>query len=133
MAFQDLPIKRKLTWVIVLTTFSVLVLTAAVFLIHDLISFKQLMVRNVRTTAAIIADNSTAAIAFKNEKDARETLGSVHADPHIVAAALYDEENNIYTRYPPNAPVQEFPLIPGPTGVPTFEKGYLSLFEPVMQ
>ena len=53
MAFQDLPIKRKVMAVIMLTSVSVLVLTAAAFMVYDSVSYRQTMVRSLSTTGSI--------------------------------------------------------------------------------
>src|SRR5437867_8934981 len=133
MAFQDLPIKRKVMAVIMLTSITVLLLTAAAFMAYDLITFQTTMKRNLNTLALVTADYSTAALAFQNEKNAYETLYALHADAHIVAAALYDEGNNIYARYPTKAPVSSFPAIPGKTGPPRLENGFLVVFKDVVE
>ena len=86
MAFQDLPIKRKVMAVIMLTSVSVLVLTAAAFMVYDSVSYRQTMVRSLSTTSSIIADASTAALLFLDEETAQQILGSLRVEPHIVAA-----------------------------------------------
>src|SRR5262245_40068709 len=123
MVFQDIPIKRKLTGVIMLTTILVLVLTSAAFMLYGLFAFKKTLVRNLQITANILADNSTAALTFKNEKEAHETLASVHADSHITAAALYDVQNELYVWHPPHASIEDFPSAPGSPGIPHFSNG----------
>jgi len=86
MVFQNLPIKRKVMAVIMLTSIAVLLLTAAAFMFYDLITFRQTLIRNLDTTASIIADESTAALAYGDEKTAREILAPLRADPQIVRA-----------------------------------------------
>ena len=88
MAFQNLPIKRKVMAVIMLTSVVALLLTTTAFMVYDFLSYRQTLVRTLSTTSSIIADESTAALAFKNESDAQQILGALKADSHIVAAAL---------------------------------------------
>jgi PAS domain S-box-containing protein len=133
MAFQDLSIKRKVMAVIMLTSVTVLLLTAAAFMVYDLITYRQVMIKNLGITASIVADNSTAALAFKNDKNAREILFSLRADTHIVAAALYEDDNNIYVRYPADHPIGSYPLTPGKIAPPHFEDGFLIVFAPVAE
>ena len=132
MAFQDLPIKRKVMAVIMLTSVAVLLLTVAAFLVYDLVTFRQTMVRNLSITASMIADNSTAALAFKNEDDAQQILAALHADAHIVAAALYDDQGNLYVHYPTNQSAAAFPRTPGKTGY-RFERASLIIYQPVAE
>jgi PAS domain S-box-containing protein len=132
IAFQDLPIRRKVTAVIMLTSITALVLTVVAFVLYDLATFRQTLAGNLEATASIIADNSTAAVAFGYDKDASEVLFALHANPHIVGAAIYDARGNIFVRYPPSKPIGSFPLTPRSPGH-RFEKGRLVLFEPIEQ
>src|ERR1035437_8811487 len=132
MGLRDQSIKRKTLAVIMLTSVSVLLLTAAAFTVYDLVTYRQNLVHSLSATAAIIADHSISALTFRDEKDARATLASLRADPRIVAAALYDGQGNLFVRYPAQAPVSAFPLVVAKGGQ-RFEGGRLILFEPVAE
>jgi PAS domain S-box-containing protein len=132
MRFLDLPIKRKVMSVIMLTSISVLLLTVVAFMIYDLVTFRQTMIRNLSTTAAIIADESTAALAFDDEHVAREILAALRSEPHVVGAALYDNQGNLFVRYPTNRVASAFPQAPEADGH-RFEHQYLVFFQPVVQ
>src|SRR5947199_6942854 len=116
MAFQNLSIKSKVMAVIMLTSVSVLLLTGAAFTLFDLFSYKQTLVRTLSTQASIIANDSTYALLFQDEETAQQNLSAVRAEPHIVAAALYDEQGNLFVRYPASAPTNAFPSAPGSLG-----------------
>src|SRR6266542_232010 len=90
MVLRDTPIRRKLMTIMLLTSGLVLLLTCAAFMAYDLLTFRQSAVRELSTVGEIIAANSTAALAFQNQDDAREVLAALRADRHIVAATLYD-------------------------------------------
>ena len=60
MAFQDAPISRKLTTIILATSGVVLLLTSAAFLGYELVTFRQNTVRQLSTIGEIIATNSTS-------------------------------------------------------------------------
>jgi PAS domain S-box-containing protein len=132
MIFQDLPIKSKVMAVIMLTSISALLLTTVAFMVYDLVTFRQAIIGNLKTLASITADNSTAPLAFKTEKEGSETLARLHADPHIVAAALYDEKGYLFVRYPGTEPINKFPLRPGPLGQYR-DDGYVVFNVPVVQ
>src|SRR6266403_129797 len=129
MAFQDLPIKRQVMAVIMLTSISVLLLTATAFTVYDLVTYRQTMVRPLLTAAAIIADDSAAALLSQDQDLAQQNLAALRVDPHIVAAALYDQRGNLYVRYPSTEPPGAFPPAPGPPGC-RFQGGRLVLFQP---
>src|SRR4051812_9236768 len=132
MAFQDLPIKRKVTGVIMLTSFIVLVLTVAAFMISDLITYRETLRHDLITSAGITANASSAALAFQDENDAAQVLSGLKADPTIVAAAFYDLNGHLFVRYPTNIPVSEFPARPGPIGT-EIGKNYIEIFDRVAQ
>src|SRR5438445_1205925 len=134
MAFQDLPIRRKVTAVIMLTSIIALLITAAAFMVYDAISYRGVLAHNLSIISSITADNSSAVLAFPNtESEAEAILGRLRADPHIVAAALYNEKGQLFVHYPANLPIAEFPDKPRKTGPPVFENGYLLVFQAVMQ
>src|SRR5690349_25165793 len=116
MPFQNLPIKRKVTLVIMLTSVTVLLLTVAAFMFYDWISYRQNTVLRLSTTASIVADSSTAALLFQDEETAQQLLNALHAESQIIEAALYDDQGKLYVRYPTNRPVNAFPAAPGKPG-----------------
>jgi PAS domain S-box-containing protein len=130
--FRNRPITRKLMTVILLTSGAVLVLACGTFFVYELVTFRQSMVRSLATLAQAIAANSTAALAFQNADDARQVLSALAADPHVVAAALYDRNGALFASYtnPPGGEVP-FPERPDPDGY-QFARASLSLQEPVV-
>jgi PAS domain S-box-containing protein len=101
-------------------------------MVYDLVTFRQSLGRNLETQAKIIAQNSTAALAYQNENDARDVLESLQAEPHIVMAALYDAHGNLFVKYPTNISVPAT-LTSTALRARRFERTHLTLFEPVVQ
>src|SRR5690242_5342155 len=89
MPFKNLPIKRKMMLVIMLTSITALVLTAASFIAYDLVTFRQSLVRNLNSISTIIAENSTSALLLNNQGLATRNLSELKVDPHVRIAALY--------------------------------------------
>lgn len=110
--FRDLPIKRKLTTVIMMTCMLVLLLACAAFVGYEYILSKRALVETARTLSAVAGESSTAAFAFKNEDDARLTLKALQADPRILSAALYDQDGHLFVAFGEGAP----PPSPPPMG-----------------
>src|SRR5437016_14588643 len=100
MAIRYWAIKRKLTAILLLISGLVLLLTSAAFVTYEVVTFRQTIRSQLATRSRILAANSTAALAFASEADAREILGALKYDPHIVAAALYDRQRRIRATYP---------------------------------
>jgi len=126
------PIQRQLMRVILLITAAVLVLTCTAFFVYDYITFRQTTKTQTATLGAIIAANSTAALAFENRDDAAEILDALQAEKHIVAACLYDKDGQIFSIYPVNLAPSKLPSAPRADGF-TFGNNHLTGFQPVIQ
>ena len=132
MWLRDKPIRQKLMAILLLTSGVVLVLTCAAFLAYEVVTFRQTTLKNLSTLGRIIGANSTASLAFRNEGDAREILSALRAEPHIVAAGLYDKDGKLFARYPADLPGAAFPAAPDRDGY-RFEHSHLVGFAPVAQ
>src|SRR2546422_2374778 len=130
MSLRDWPIKQKLTVMLVSISGLVLLLTAAAFAGYQYWSLRQATRDALSVRGRIIAANSTASLAFANDADARELLSALRADPHIVAAVLYDKGGHVFAAYPANVAGDAVPTAPGPDGY-RFERGLLIGFQPV--
>ena len=51
------------------------------------------------TIGKILAANNTATLAFDDCDGAKKILAALKTEPHIVAAALYDEKGNLFWQY----------------------------------
>jgi PAS domain S-box-containing protein len=118
--------------VILLTSGASLLLTCAAFFTYEYITFRQNTVRQISTLGEIIATNSTGALAFFNEDDAAETLASLKAEKHIVAAYLFDNNGKVYATYPANLSASELPQTRKGQGY-QFNDGYLQGYQPVVR
>src|SRR5881396_3223955 len=130
MSVRDWPIKRRLTAILVSISGLVLLLTSAAFAGYQYWSLRQTTRDALSVRGRIIAANSTASLAFSNEADARELLSALRADPHIVAAVLYDKVGRVFAAYPADVAGNAVPAAPGPDGY-RFERGRLIGFQPV--
>src|SRR6266446_9290455 len=132
MPLKNTPIRRKLMTIILLTSGAVLLLTCASFFAYEFLTFRQSTVRHLSTLGEIIAANSTAALAFENQEDAKEILAALKAERHITAASLYNKNGKLFSKYPANLPAEAFPAAPAKDGY-RFERGHLTAFHPVAQ
>jgi PAS domain S-box-containing protein len=76
-----------------------LLISGAGIVVSDLILFRGLLARDISALASIIADNSSAALAFDDPAAATETLTALRARPHIVAACIYRPSGAFFARY----------------------------------
>ena len=76
-----------------------LLLAGAAYVTYDLITFRQAMARDLLILAGIIGTNSTAALAFEDERAGGVTLASLNAQQHIVSACLYGKDGRLFAAY----------------------------------
>ena len=129
---RGLPISRKLTFIMLLTSAVVMLLMRGTFLTYEFVTFRAATLRQLSTLGEILAANSTAALAFENRDDAREILSALEAERHVVAAALYDRHGLLFMSYPDTLDLKTLPATPGPTAY-RFGPSHLSGFQSVAQ
>lgn len=129
---KDESIRNKIMSAILFTCMVALLLLCSSYFIFEYISYKKTVKNNVSTLAAIIASNSSAALAFDSRTDARDILGALKDNPHIVTAALYDKQGRLFVAYPDAVSVRNLPVNLRPDGY-YFSNGLLDGFEPVYQ
>ena len=99
LAFRHLSIKRKLMWLATLTSGTALLLISAGLVTYEYIAFPKVIARKLSIQARITGANSFSALLFNDPRAATETLAALRADPHIVAAAIYDRDGRAFARY----------------------------------
>lgn len=132
MLFRDIPIQRKLMRVIILISGAVLLVTSIAFFLYEFYMFRKTTREKLSTIGKIIAANSTAALAFDNREDAKEILAALKAEPHIVAAVLYDLKGDPFVQYPSGLDKHTYPARPGSEGY-RFLHSRLQGFQPVLE
>src|SRR3984893_12270324 len=132
ISLRDLPIKRKLMVVILLTSSFALLLMGSALVVYERITFRHALAVNMNVLAQIIGSNTTAALAFDEAKNAREILGGLVAENQTKCAAIYDRNGRIFASFPDSVPLDLFPAKPGPDGH-KFERRELVMFEPIFQ
>jgi signal transduction histidine kinase len=127
---RNVPIRRKLTFLLLATGVIVMVLMRGAFFTYEYLAFRKTTLRHLSTLGDILASNSTAALTFANPDDAREILAALKAERHVAAAALYDSDGRLFAHYPDNLSAATLPATPGPFGY-RFAGARLRGFQPV--
>ncbi len=121
-SIRDLSIKRKLNLIVMVTTCIALLAAFTTAIILDLIVTRRNMIRNLSMMTEIVANNSTAALSFKDPMFAAEAVAVFKANPHVRKAAIYDASGKLFARHSANAEKAEFPPRP-PEPQARFERG----------
>jgi signal transduction histidine kinase/CheY-like chemotaxis protein len=130
--FRDMPIKRKLSLVVMLACSGALLLASLVLIASEMVTFRREMARNLVVLASGIGYNSTAALAFNDSAAATETLSALRVEEHVMGSCLYAEDGSVFAQYVRKGTSINFPTRIGPDGY-LFETDRLVLFRPVMQ
>jgi len=130
MPMRNMPIRRKLMTINLLTSSTVLLLTCTAFITYEIITLQRNMLQGYATRAQIIAANSTAALAFQNEADATDVLAALKTDRRIIVACIYNNAGEMFAKFPTNASIGDFPARPDKSG---YRRGHLEIFCPIVQ
>ena len=98
-SFKYWPIEKKLTGLGLLSTGLALLIVIVVFVINDRLSVRSTIEGRMAALADVIGTNSTAALSFRDQKAAGETLAALRQEPHIVSAFTIDGDQNIFATY----------------------------------
>jgi PAS domain S-box-containing protein len=97
--FRDRPIKQKLVIISMATTAAALVLAGLGIVLADSFLFRDHLQKELSTLARIIADDSTAALAFNDPNTAAETLGALRARKHLTSACIFRPDGTVLASY----------------------------------
>jgi signal transduction histidine kinase/FixJ family two-component response regulator len=97
--FSRLSLARKLTLLALTTTTFSLLTTSAILVAYDVSSSRARLARDLGILAAVVGDNSTAALAFGDPRGANEALNALAANRHVVAASLHLLNGDVFSRY----------------------------------
>jgi signal transduction histidine kinase/CheY-like chemotaxis protein len=127
---KNLSLKNKLRAIILLTSSVALLIACGMFIAYDQGLLRKNMVRDISTLAEIIADRSTAAIAFNDPVSAKETLSALSAKQSIVASCIYGDTGQMFNCYFRGAQKTDFPARPEKDGY-LFRDSHLIMFRPI--
>ena len=130
-SLRHLPIQRKLTLVIALSSMATLLLAVTTLFVFQWFYARSTITRDLLAQAEIIAANSTAALSFQDEKAATEILTALKSKPHILCACLYLPNRKLLAHY--GAPEEQDDLPPAPVKDGFYFEGpHLVLIESVL-
>ena len=110
-ALRDLPIRRKLTLIILATCGVALLITCSSIVAWDYLSLRRSLEEELVTLAKITGANSTAALAFDDAPAAKETLATLGAREHVTSAAIYSADRTLFATYLRSGEEARFPAV----------------------
>jgi PAS domain S-box-containing protein len=98
-ALRNIPIRKKLYVVVMVTVGAALLLTSVALFLYELGMFRRSLERDLGTLAQVIGQNTTTPLLFDDDLTARETLSALQAEPRVLAAAVYDVRGALFASY----------------------------------
>ena len=125
-------IRFKLIVITMSICIACLLLAGIAFSIWGHWSSRRHMVQRAQSLADMTAGNCSAALVFKDETSARQTLNSYRSEPSVVNCCIYDAEGNLFASYRRKGCIQE-PTVPVTDKTAyQFSDGYLIVTCPVI-
>lgn len=128
---RDLPVERKMGVLTLLICSAVLCVAVAALFTFQILNFRSNFRRDTATLAEVIANNSTAALAFKDESTATEVVAALKAEPSVVAASLVLPDGSVFAHFGKALDAQARSHFP-PVGGLRFDGGDLLVSQPVI-
>jgi len=130
-SFRDISIQHKLVAINMVTSSVVLSLACATFLAYELVAYRKSVTQQLSTGAQIVAQASTAALAFEDRRSAMETLATLRAEPNVVAGCIYTKDDRPFAAFLRGEARRDLPRHPGPSGA-RFVDHHLIFFQPIV-
>lgn len=128
---QNMKIKHKLTFVMMLVSLVALFLAGTTFIIIQWIDLRFTMVSNLSTQAKMTANNCKASLTFGDAEGAQEILAAFRIDPSIDFAGIYTEAERpfaVYYRNEDSRPIRPSEIKESDAG---FKDGFLTVFRSI--
>ena len=124
-------LRQKLLGVVMLSTLVALLVSLATLITYDLRTYHQSVTADMATQAELIGHMSTAALAFDDQRLAKETLALLRLRPKVNAGAIFNAKGKLFASYVAPGQDEHFPSGVEPEGV-RYEDGKLTLFRPIV-
>jgi diguanylate cyclase (GGDEF)-like protein/PAS domain S-box-containing protein len=130
--FKHRSIRVKLYLLTIVNSGLALLLAGISLFAYEGFQQRAMAARQVSTQAGIVAESSTAALTFDDERDAIGILAALRGDSRIVEAAIYDRNNQLFATYRHTGRAASNHHGPHPRHDGFyFENGAVLVFEPV--
>ncbi len=97
--FHELPIRKKLQMIILLSSSLVLILTSIAFVILDMIIFHMNLIDEISSIARFVGNHNIAALDFEDRRAANQSLAIFVYMPYVKYAYIYDHNQKIFAEY----------------------------------
>ncbi|MEX2117423.1 MAG: ATP-binding protein [Bacteroidota bacterium] len=128
---KNASIRTKLKIVILFASGVSVILVSAGFFTYEYLTLREIIVEDLATKADILAENTNAALAFRDSADTETVLASLSSQPRITSAAIYDLGGEMLASYTRAGLAVVFPDTIPPDGS-RFSQDQLTMVKPVL-
>ncbi len=96
---RSLTLRQKITALILGTSSVVLLLSSAIFVSSQVLTYKRLTIGELGAMADVISSNVSAAVLFDDQDSAEETLSALRVKPGIQLARIYLPDGSLFAAY----------------------------------
>jgi signal transduction histidine kinase/CheY-like chemotaxis protein len=98
-SFRRTSIHQKLTGIILATCCLALGLASAAYAPYERANYRAMMASELSALGDTLGANTAASLMFNDRKSAREMLGALQSEKHIMAGCLYDRSGKVFAEY----------------------------------
>ena len=88
---RNLPIQRKVTFVVLVTATTCLIVACVALFAFQLVSFRRNFINDLAALSDVVANSAIAAVAFDDKEAAEAILGGLKAKPRVASATIVKE------------------------------------------
>jgi diguanylate cyclase (GGDEF)-like protein len=99
MKLNNISIRTKLVLILAVTAISAIFLMTSAFVLFEVQSKKKAVEQELSSLAYVVGWNSSPALAFLDKRAAEQTLTVLKTKPEIVAAFLYDLDDQVFAQF----------------------------------
>lgn len=132
--FSKIPIKGKLMIIIMTTVLFALLLAVSAILYYDKVRNQDYLVRDISSSAQLLANRSTAALLFDDKQVAKENLAALQAKQAVIQACIFSDAKVLIAEYQASDTQPNLACQSGPAQQDgyRFQGTVLEVFYPVM-
>jgi len=132
MPSRNRPLQRKLVLLTLSASVFALLLASVGFTLYERSQYRANTASELSTLADTLGANTAASLAFHDPRTAQEMLSALRAEPHILAACLYDEEGVPFAEFRRPGPGADFKMPAWEPDHTRFQGQTLTLFRTVL-
>jgi hypothetical protein len=123
-------LRQKLLRVVMLVTLAALLVSVGTMIAYDLRAYHQSLIGDMSTQAELLGHMSSPALAFDDQRLAKENLSLLRLRPKVNAGAIYNARGQLFAAYVAPTHDVTVPRTPGEEGV-AFSEGKLVMFRTI--